>query len=168
MSGAGVEIRVEGKEVVAQRLKAVAGKLAAPADLYGEIGDALVVSTQQRFEAGRTPDGAPWPQSIRALLTGGRTLRDSGRLANSLTREADGSGVAVGTNVIYAAVHQFGATIRAKRAKSLAFKIGGKTIFKRSVRIPARPFLGLDRDDEKEIDQIASGYLAKGLGVQSA
>lgn len=168
MVGAGVVIKVEGKEVVAQRLRAVAGKLAAPADLYSEIGDALVVSTQHRFETGVSPEGSPWPPSIRAMLTGGRTLRDSGRFANSITREADGSGVAVGTNVIWAAVHQFGATIRAKRAKSLAFKIGGKTIFKKSVRIPARPFLGLDRKDEAEIERIAGDYLAKGLGGGSA
>jgi phage virion morphogenesis protein len=168
MSGVGVEIRVEGGAAVAQRLKAVAAKLSAPADLYGEIGDALVVSTQNRFETGNTPEGSPWPASIRAMLTGGRTLRDSGRLANSMTREADGSGVAIGTNVIYAAVHQFGAVIRAKNKKYLAFKIGGKTVLKQQVRIPARPFLGLSKADETEIAQISEDFLATGLGVPNA
>ncbi len=39
----------------------------------------------------------------------GQPLRDTGRLMNSITRKATGSEVRVGTNVVYAAVHHFGA-----------------------------------------------------------
>lgn len=159
MAGAGVEIRVEGGAAVAQRLKAVAAKLSTPADLYSEIGGALIASTQERFEREQAPDGSPWPKSIRAMLTGGKTLRDIGTLYRSITMQADDTGVIVGTNVLYAAVHQFGAVIRAKNKKFLAFKIGGKTILKQQVRIPARPFLGLSKADETEITQISEDFL---------
>jgi len=163
MIGAGVEIRVEGGTALAQRLTAVAAKLTAPVDLYTEIGNMLVQSTQQRFEDGVTPAGSPWPKSIRALLSGGKTLKNSGDLRNGISREADGTGLIVGTNVLYAAVHQFGAVIRAKKARALAFSIGGKTIFKKSVRIPARPFLGISKEDEAEIEQISKQFLSDQL-----
>ena len=39
------------------------------------------------------------------------------------------------------------------------FNLGGRTIFARQVTIPARPFLGLDRDDEIEIEAIAGNWL---------
>ena len=66
------------------------------------------------------------------------------------------TGAAVGTNTIYAATHQFGAedrTIRAKKGKYLRFQTGNGwvTVEKVTVNIPARPFLGISEEDQKEI-----------------
>ncbi|NMC35298.1 MAG: HK97 gp10 family phage protein [Veillonellaceae bacterium] len=99
---------------------------------------------------------------------------DKGHLRRSLTyrvHKAGGVYAEVGTNVVYAAIHEFGGTIRPKRAKALAIPVGdmkgsprdhaGLWLFKRpgrapllvdqsfnvqyvlksSVRIPARPYL---------------------------
>lgn len=41
----------------------------------------------------------------------------------------------------YAAVHEHGAVIQAKRSEYLKFRVQGQWVQKRSVRIPARPFL---------------------------
>ena len=49
--------------------------------------------------------------------------------------------VDVGTNVVYARVHEFGAVIRAKNAPFLKFQVGGKWVQKKQVLAPARPFM---------------------------
>jgi phage gpG-like protein len=104
--------------------------------------------------------------SIRALLQGGRTMTDTGRLAASITHEADEAGVAIGTNVAYGAIHQTGGTITAKTSSGLRFRVGGQWVTKQSVTIPARPFLGIDEDDEKEIEAISARFLAAAFGEE--
>lgn len=52
-----------------------------------------------------------------------------------------GNRVVLGSNLPYAGVHEFGATIKAKASPFLVFKIGKNWISKKSVVIPARPFL---------------------------
>jgi len=47
---------------------------------------------------------------------------DSGHLRRSIHFEVDGDEAQIGTNVIYAPVHEFGATIKAKNAPYLVFQ----------------------------------------------
>lgn len=73
-------------------------------------------------------------------------LIDTGTLLRSIHSEVVESGrervtVAVGTNLEYAAVHEFGATITPKRAQFLHFTVNGEEVFTKSVTIPARPYL---------------------------
>lgn len=161
---AGVSIRVDGADVAAEALRRSAERAANPRDVWDAIGAMLVVSTQQRFEAERDPQGNPWPPSIRVLTEGGRTLRDSGRLLASITYEPHPDGVEVGSNAIQAAVHQFGATIHAKTDAGLVFKVGDHFVRKDSVTIPQRAFLGVDRDDEAEITALWEDWLGEPLG----
>ena len=49
-------------------------------------------------------------------LRGGGTLTDTGRLRASISRSVSGPEVAVGTNLVYAAIHHFGGTIVPKEA----------------------------------------------------
>ncbi|HPL75678.1 MAG TPA: phage virion morphogenesis protein [Candidatus Sumerlaeota bacterium] len=61
-----------------------------------------------------------------------KILMDSGRLANSITFEANDKQVEIGTNLVYAATHQFGRGA-----------------------IPARPYLGFQESDvERFLDLI--------------
>lgn len=76
----------------------------------------------------------------------GRLDRRSGRLRNSISTSAAMSGDtvrgAIGSNVVYARIHELGGEIRPKTAKALRFSIPGagwRTVKK--VSIPARPFL---------------------------
>jgi phage virion morphogenesis protein len=160
MTGASIKISVDDA-VINAALASLAGKVETMRPLMEEIGGALLTSTQLRFEREQGPDGNPWPKSIRAALRGGKTLTDSGRLVQSLTFVADDSSVQVGTNAIYAAVHQFGAHIEAKTAKGLRFRgADGGWVVVQSVDIPARPFLGIDDDDRAEITHLVGEYLA--------
>lgn len=58
----------------------------------------------------------------REAMAGFVPLSDTGQLRNSISHQADATGVTVGTNLIYAATHQFG-------------RMGPRG------RIPARPFM---------------------------
>lgn len=124
------------------------------------LAESLRTSTRERFKDQRDPDGNAWKKSIRAERDNGTTLSHTARLKNSIKSKASMDGFAVGTNTIYARTHQFGEkgramTIRAKTSKGLVFKIGDRWIRKRQVKvnikIPARPFLGINEADMLEI-----------------
>jgi phage gpG-like protein len=92
-------------------------------------------------------------QGHRSILVGSGTLRDS------VTREVEGDAwsVLVGATMEYAAVHQFGATIRPRTARALAVPGIGML---RKATIPARPYLGVSREDAGEIASLATAFLA--------
>lgn len=130
-------------------------------DLRGALNamaEGLRTSTVERFEEEESPEGKPWKPSIRASEeNGGKTLTQTGKLKSSIRKRVSGSGLAVGTNDIRAATHQFGdtRTIRAKNQKYLRFQVGGQWRRAASVRItiPPRPFLGISEADEQEIKE---------------
>jgi len=121
------------------------------------LGQVVRTSTRMRFQQQKGPDEKPWKQSIRASQQGGVTLTDTAQLKNSIRSKADNDSFAVGTNVIHARRHQFGdkkpLTIKAKTSKGLRFKINGRWITKKQVKVqmPARPFLGINETDLDEI-----------------
>lgn len=135
----------------------------APKELNEVIGETLTASTLQRFDDERGPDGRPWKRSYRAEAEGGQTLTDSARLKNSINYRATDRTVEVGTNVKYAAVHQEGKEIKAKNKSALRFQIGGRWARKKSVRIPARPFLGVSDEDAEEIDAVILEHVEERL-----
>mgnify|MGYP000638750018 CR=1 FL=1 len=110
------------------------------------LAEGVRESTLERFKKSRDPSGKRWKTSIRAETEGGKTLIQSAQLRNSIKSKSDATGFAVGTNVKHAATHQFGrsraAQCRARRKKALRFRVGGKWVSKKQVRIriPARPF----------------------------
>ena len=137
MTGMSLEIQDRGAGVALRR---AVETLENPLDVFSEIGNDLAEMARLRFVMGESPYGEAWePLKTRQ----GQPLRDTGRLMNSITHDEGGDYIEVGTNVKYAAVHQFGATIRPKRRKFLVFKPKGASnpIFAREVTIPARPFL---------------------------
>jgi phage virion morphogenesis protein len=158
MTGLALQIRLDDSALT-RALAAAAETATDTRPLMQQVGAAVLTSTQMRFEREAGPNGNPWPPSLRARLGGGKTLRDSNRLYQSLTFNAQADQVEVGTNAIYAAIHQTGGTIRAKNKKALKFKVGGAWISKESVTIPPRPFLGIDDDDRAEIEAIAGDWL---------
>lgn len=178
MTGASMELT--GRDAVLAELAGYVSRARDAQGMFEQIGMSLVTSTQARFERGQAPSGSPWPPSLRALATGGKTLIESGRLLRSIVFQAFNTGVEVGTNVIYAAIHQLGGLInRPARQQTLTFKRGkdGKRLqgFRKKGRgnetqtvsigagvshMPIRAFLGLDDDDNREILRIAEDWLA--------
>lgn len=137
------------------------------------IGVALVETTMQRFETGTDPMGQKWAALLpayAAIKKGPGILRASLMLQRSVTFATAGSTVTVGSNRIYAAVHQFGATIKPVRAKALAFRLGatgprgGKSsalVFAKSVTIPQRPYLGFGPKDQRAVLDVVSNEVAR-------
>ncbi|MEA4892643.1 MAG: phage virion morphogenesis protein [Peptococcaceae bacterium] len=127
------------------------------------LAETLRESTMTRFDTGTGPDGRKWKKSIRAEAEGGQTLVNTADLKNSIHAMASDTAAAVGTNKKYARTHQFGdsRTIRTKRKKSLAFRIGGKWIVRKQVHvtIPARPFLGITDEDMTEIRATVAEFI---------
>lgn len=125
-------------------------------DLFSElVGAQMVHSTAERFNNQKSPSGIPWIQSLRARQQGGETLRDTGRLLNSLTHTILPDGVEWGTNVVYAPVMHYGAQIVPKNKAYLSFLNAlGVRVFAKQVVIPARPFLGINEQDKTAIGNI--------------
>lgn len=118
-------------------------------ELTAAIGEQLVSSTIERFEDGKGPEGEAWKPSQRAEGRGGRTLLDKGRLRSSIVYEATPQRVVVGTNVVYAAIHQF----------------GGQAGRGRKVCIPARAYLGINEEDIAEIRATMADFVAAGFKI---
>lgn len=133
------------------------------ADINAEIAEQLRTSTVMRFQTEKDPEGKSWRTSIRARERGGKTLTETARLKTSILATSDHTGLAVGTNTIYAAAHQFGdeRTVRPKKAKVLRFQVHGKWISAKEVhlKIPARPFLGLSEEDQEFIQDVLEAAL---------
>lgn len=109
-------------------------------------------STRLRFRTQTGPDGQRWKPSLRVLLSGGRTLTKDGHLSGSLSSGATNSYAQWGVNRIYAAIQQFGGVIRAKTAAALKFFVpGGGFAVVKAVRMPARPYLGVNDDDSRDM-----------------
>ena len=147
-------IQFHGQEKITEWLNRVLKQAGDHTKLMHNIGSILEHNTKQRINTGIGTDDKPWQKSWRARMQGGTTLRDTSRLYNSIkyTVLDGGKRVVVGTNVFYAPVMHFGATIKAKSGKYLKFKttIGGWAQVQ-SVIIPARPFLGMSIDDSQEV-----------------
>ena len=134
-------------------------------ELAKTLGEQVLARTMERFERAESPEGGKWPVTIRQKSGDSRSalLGQGSKLARSYTYRADSDSVEVGSNLKYAAIHHFGGVIRAKKAKSLRFRIGGVWIMKKAVRIPARPALGINDEDERELMQTAEDWLKLAL-----
>ena len=125
------------RDTISPALKKLAAGIQNKKPILKAMGAELKAITTEAFsDPGLRP--APW----KAKRDGSpATLRKNQVLVKSIDIvELTNSSVTVGTDRIYAAIHQLGGIIRPKNAKSLVFRAGGKTIFAKQVTIPARPF----------------------------
>lgn len=72
------------------------------------IGEHLRLETLNRFERQVDPDGQPWKPSKRARKLGGKTLVATGELRSKFNAQLIAGGLEFGTDIVYAAAHQFG------------------------------------------------------------
>ena len=98
-------------------LKAV-GRDPLPADLRRALGMYLSRSIKRKMGNGTKPISGLTQQN-RPGNKGG-PLHDTGKLMQSIQWELDPRGVEVGSNLIYAPIHQEGGWIRPKNAQKLA------------------------------------------------
>lgn len=134
-------------------------------------------STRARFAGeygpGRIPWPATWKQRAGATAKGkvigpiksGKSLQDSGSLLSSIRSNVGDDYVETGPDgrsktSRLSIVHQKGWTIKPKRAKLLAF-VGpdGRFRMATSVTIPARPHMGIDAEDQADLQDAFADYL---------
>lgn len=165
MAGAAIEMTIKDEQVLENfaRLERAMGNTTP---VMNAIGTGLVSSTTKRFVSQTDPDGVTWAAVNDEYAEGkknSRILTESGRLRDSITHKASRDAVLVGSNVIYAAIHQFGGVINAKSGGRLSFFIGGKLARPTSVTMPARPYLGISKDDENMIGDVIKGFVTRHL-----
>ncbi len=127
--------------------------------LWAAMGEKLLRSHRKRFKDEVAPDGTPWqkrsPASEQIRKKGKpkpkhhSILKHQGRLSQTLRYQASHSGLLLGSDLPYAAIHQF----------------GGKTRMfgKHEVKIPARPYLGVAKADREMARKLIVHYLARKL-----
>ena len=122
MAGISLSVNIRGEDTL---LSGLAEKLRDLSPVTKDMGERMRFSIEENFRTGGRP---AWIPSKKAR---GKTLIDTARLKNSITYRADKDSVAVGTNVIYARIHQ----------------LGGMAGRGKKVRIPARPYLVIQESD---------------------
>lgn len=121
-------------------------------ELFDLVGNLVANQTRRRITHDkRAPDGSRWaPLSPRYAQRkakekpGVGMLEFWGYLRDSITHIASSNQVEVGSNQKYAAVHQFGLPRK---------------------NIPARPYIGLSRDNVSDVEDVARKWFFRRLGV---
>lgn len=153
------------------------------------IGELLVSSSQASiqtggrykdagsFEGGSKKFAALKPLSAKFKKSQGKSpekvLLNTGRLRTSITYEVKGKKLFVGSNVVYAAIHQFGGKIRVTPKSRAFFKFKaanakkpaekefwlGLAANRRGFTMPARPFITIQDHDLEDIREIVLNRL---------
>lgn len=181
---AGTRLTIDKAEL--DRLNAFMAEQAArdTSGLMPRLGEYLQGSTQARFKTQTAPDGTPWAPlqqryARRKKYNKDKILTLRGYLRSYIHYQVpNAETVEVGTNTKYAGVHQFGGAIEQnpQSRKTRYRSVAGRVLFagakhKRgvterwvergayTVKIPARPFLGISTADDKEIREIIMDWV---------
>lgn len=153
------------------------------------IAQDMMTTKDMNFRNQQSPDGVKWDlltiPTINARRNKKKTsikiLQDTGRLKASFTTESDNKTAKIGSNVEYAAIHQYGGTIN-KNARSGYMYFGNnkygeyglvkkkKAILKKGVTyqshtivIPQRQMIGLTDAKKKRYSSMITNYIVKGV-----
>lgn len=147
MSDEPIEIKIDNKKVEKALLE-IAQKTSNLRPLMKNIAGIMADSTEENFKV----EGQPkWKDLSEKTKTArkksghypGQILQVSGQLALSAATQYDDTSVVIGSNKVYAAIHQ----------------LGGQAGKNKKTTIPARPYLKLTDDDFDEIISIVEKYL---------
>ena len=156
-------------EIILARFDQLTDRLDDLGGFYKNVGEHMLRSAKQNFEAEASPDGEPWkellPQTIRRREKRGQTpiqilraTRNTG-LAASINYQLEPGLVRIGSPKEYAAIHQLGGVIKNKARKGKAFGRDDVAIPAHTINIPARPYIGVGPDDQVAIIEIADAWL---------
>ncbi len=130
-----ITVKDQGVQALLQKANAVAKR---PEPIIRAMATTLKSITEGTFNsAGATYRPIPWPSKRDGTPS---NLQKSTTLAKSFFLKMQANSAIVGNPTIYAAIHQFGGTIRPRNAKALRFESGGRWWTVQKVTIPARPF----------------------------
>lgn len=156
-----VEIRIIDDTLTPGLTRALDG-LTDTSELMGDLAQFMFEVTKDNFRTERGPDGSVWAPRSPATLEKyrrdgspfGRLLSKEGGLQDSLGVDWGNGFAEVGVNQPYAAVMQLGARQgafgRTKRNGPIPWG-----------NIPARPYLGLGAEHEKDVLDIINEWLER-------
>lgn len=180
MSNNLIRVEIRDQEVIA-KLKKLAEKTSNMRPVMRKISAAMHHSVEENFRTEGARLGQRWAdlanstKNKRAKIGKwpGKILQRQGSLISSISAHYDDNEAKVGTNKVYAAIHQFGGEINMPaRERTMFFKKysrgknAGKTLISKekiasygmktsgksySINMPARPFMGLNDDDLNKI-----------------
>lgn len=138
MTGVAIVVEPNGVERLQKKMQMLS--LHGAYELLDALGAQIESQVRRRISEERADaDGTPWPAwsiDYAATRRGGHALLvASGALIDSITHHVNGSSVEIGTNLVYAAIHQF----------------GGESV---GMPVPSRPFLGLSADNLADLEAL--------------
>jgi len=190
MSGALITGKIEDRGVL-EKLAAIRARTENMRPVWADIGQIILESIQRNFREHRAPDGTPWQPVSAAYArwksskgkSPGNILNLKGLLQKLIHTTVASDSVTIGTNVVYAAIHQFGGEIKKKERKSTVYfhrnertgEVGRKfvkrgksnyaedvTIGEHSITMPPRPYLGATEDDWRRVAVALRKYIVTG------
>ena len=142
MSGTRVEF---DDRALKEAMRTVLSLLGDPSKMYPDFSVAMQGDVFDHFR-NETGPTEKWEKSRRAKLSGGSTLRDTGRLINSILSKPNKSEAVVETDTRYASIHNFGGAISGSKQKGT---------------MPKREFMFLSDAVKKDMTSIAGDHITK-------
>lgn len=149
MSDDSIEIKIDNKKVEKALLE-IAQKTSNLRPLMKNIAGIMADSTEENFKEEGRPKWKDLSEKTKTARkkTGhypGQILQVSGQLALSVTTQYDDSSAVIGSNKVYAAIHQ----------------LGGQAGKNKKTTIPARPYLVVTDDDFEDILSQTQKYITE-------
>ena len=149
MSDEPIEIKIDNKKVEKALLE-IAQKTSNLRPLMKNIAGIMADSTEENFKVEGRPKWKDLSEKTKTARkkTGhypGQILQVSGQLALSVTTQYDDTSAVIGSNKVYAAIHQ----------------LGGQAGKNKKTTIPARPYLVVTDDDFEDILSQTQKYITE-------
>lgn len=149
MSDEPIEIKIDNKEVEKALLE-IAQKTSNLRPLMKNIAGIMADSTEENFKEEGRPKWKDLSEKTKTVRKKtrhypGQILQVSGQLALSVTTQYDDSSAIIGSNKVYAAIHQ----------------LGGQAGKNKKTTIPARPYLVVTDDDFEDILSQTQKYITE-------
>ena len=143
MPGLRIQVKLEGIPQLQNRLARLATRAGDPEALTAALAALMETQVKRRISDEKTaPDGSTWqawdPAYARTRKANHSLLVNDQNLMDSIAGSSNDHEAVVGSEMIYARVHQEGWPERG---------------------IPARPFLGLSQENVNEIDQTVNDWM---------
>lgn len=133
-----IEVRIDNISEVQNQLKRLEDGVENRSMLMRKLSETMHTAVKLNFKDGGRPK---W---LGLKYRAGKPLTDTGRLKDSFSTMYDNDTALVGTNIIYAAIHNF----------------GGQAGRNRKVTIPQREFLVLTNEDKQSLMDDVQEYFS--------
>ncbi|HOV99271.1 MAG TPA: phage virion morphogenesis protein [Bacteroidota bacterium] len=155
-------------------LESLRGRFTNLQPLMVNLAETMRTTVFKNFDTEGNRLGKHWPQLKHSTILQrqkkgywpGKILQRTGQLKRSIQSSYGVDYAKVGTNLIYAAIHNFGGNIHQSALSSyLSKKTSGKSASKpkrnwmKTIQIPARPYMELTDGDINKLKSIIGNYL---------